>query len=52
MLAIIDERIKKPFENLEDLKKRISNLPDPKKAIEKRLIEEITEKQRYFLFIQ
>lgn len=51
MLAIIEERKKKPFESLKDLKKRVSNLPDPKKAIEKRMIEEITEKQRYPLFI-
>ncbi len=52
MFAIIEERSKKLFDNLEDLKKRVSNLPDPRKAIEKRLIEEITEKQRYFLFIK
>ena len=49
--AILDERNKKPFESLEDLKQRVSNLPDPKKAIEKRFIEEITEKQKYYLFI-
>jgi putative nucleotide binding protein len=51
MVAIIDERNKKPFESIEELKKRVSNLPDPKKAIEKRIIEEIVEKQRYYLFI-
>lgn len=51
MLAILDERKKKPFVSLEDLKNRVSNLPDPKKALAKRLIEEITEKQRYALFI-
>ena len=49
--AILEQRNKKPFESLEDLKKRVSNLPDPKKAIEKRLIEEITENQRYYLFL-
>jgi len=49
--AILDERNKKSFESLEDLKKRVSNLPDPKKAIEKRFIEEITGKEKYFLFI-
>jgi putative nucleotide binding protein len=42
---------KKPFETIDELKKRVSNLPDPKKAIEKRIIEEITEKQRYSLFV-
>lgn len=49
-VAIIDERNKKPFETIDELKKRVSNLPDPRKAIEKRIIEEITEKQRYNLF--
>jgi putative nucleotide binding protein len=49
--AIIRERVKKSFLDLEDLKKRVSNLPDPKKAIEKRLIEEITGRERYFLFL-
>jgi putative nucleotide binding protein len=49
--AIIDERNKKPFETIDELKKRVSNLPDPRKAIERRIIEEITEKQRYYLFI-
>ncbi len=49
--AILIERNKKPFESLEDLKKRISNLPDPKKAIEKRFIEEIIGKEKYYLFL-
>ena len=49
--GILEERKKKPFEDLKDLKKRVSNLPDPKKAIEKRILEEITGKERYNLFI-
>jgi len=49
--AILAERAKKLFDSLEDLKKRVSNLPDPKKAIEKRLIEEITGREKYYLFI-
>ena len=50
--AIIQERKEKPFESLEDLKNRVSNLPDPKKAIQKRLIEEVTGKEKYYLFIK
>jgi len=50
--AILEERNKKPFESLEDLKKRVANLPDPKKAIEKRLVEEITGREKYYLFIK
>ncbi len=48
--AILNERSKKLFESLEDLKKRVHNLPDPKKAIEKRIIEEITGREKYHLF--
>lgn len=50
--AIIKERENKPFESLEDLKSRVSNLPDPKKAIEKRFLEEIIGKEKYYLFIR
>src|SRR3989338_6567365 len=41
MAAILEERKKEPFKNFEDIKKRIPNIPDPKKAIEKRLLEEL-----------
>ena len=50
--AILEQRNDKTFSDLEDLKKRVSNLPDPKKAVEKRLIEEITGRERYFLFLE
>ena len=49
--AILEERKKKLFESLENLKKRVSNLPDPKRAIEKRLLQEITGRERYNLFM-
>lgn len=49
--AILEERNKKGFESFADLKKRVSNLPDPRKAVEKRLMEEITGREKYFLFI-
>jgi len=47
--AILEERSKKPFESFEDLKKRISNLPDPRTAIVRRIIEEISGRERYDL---
>jgi putative nucleotide binding protein len=47
---ILKHRKEKPFESLEDIKKRIQNLPDPEKAIEKRILQELTEFQRYQLF--
>jgi putative nucleotide binding protein len=49
--AILEQRKKKMFESLEDLKKRVTNLPDPRKAIEKRLMEEITGREKYSLFM-
>lgn len=51
MQAILDERDKKPFDSFEDMKKRLKNLPDPKKVIEKRIVEELTQKVRYKLFV-
>ena len=33
------------------MKNRIPNLPDPEKAIEKRIFKELTERERYNLFV-
>lgn len=49
---VLKVREEKPFESFEDIKNRVKNLPDPKKAIEKRLMEELTEKQRFYLFVR
>lgn len=51
MNEILDKRKEKLFESFEDMKKRIQNLPDPEKAIEKRIFQEITNIERYNLFI-
>jgi putative nucleotide binding protein len=48
--AVVEEREKSPFVNFEDIKKRIPNLPDPKKAIEKRILQELEQSERYRLF--
>ncbi len=47
---IIEEREKKEFESFEDLKKRIPSLPDPKISVQKRIIQELTGKERHRLF--
>jgi putative nucleotide binding protein len=52
MQEILTERENKPFESFEDIRSRVSNLPDPKKAIEKRILEELLEKQRFNLFVR
>lgn len=49
---ILETREQKPFESFEDMRARLKNVPDPKKAIEKRLIEELSERQRFNLFIR
>lgn len=47
----LDERNKKAFESFGEMKKRIPSLPDPKKAVEKRIYEELVEEQRHYLFV-
>lgn len=49
--AILAARNEKEFESFEDIRERVHNIPDPKKAIEKRILEELTEIQRVNLFI-
>lgn len=51
MMAVLEERKKKPFESFAEIKKRIPNLPDPRKAVEKRLIQELENLERHNLFI-
>ena len=48
---ILKQRKEKPFESFEDMKKRIQNLPDPEKAIEKRIVKELTSLERHNLFV-
>lgn len=52
MREILDQREEKPFESFEDMKQRIPNFPDPERAVEKRIIQELTEMERYNLFVQ
>jgi putative nucleotide binding protein len=50
MQEILKQRHEKEFESFQDMKKRIQNLPDPEKAVEKRIIQELTNIERYNLF--
>ena len=47
---LLKARDEKPFESFEEMKKRVSNIPDPKKAVEKRITEELITVQRNNLF--
>jgi putative nucleotide binding protein len=49
---LLHVREEQPFASFEDMKARLKSIPDPKKAIEKRLLEELLERQRFNLFIQ
>lgn len=49
--AILQEREKSQFKDFGDIKNRIPNLPDPKKAIEKRLLQELEGVERHNLFV-
>jgi putative nucleotide binding protein len=48
---VLKAREEKEFLSFEEIKQRIPSLPDPRKAIEKRLMEELTEVQRQNLFV-
>jgi len=48
---ILEEREKKPFESLEDIKNRVKGLGDPIELLKDRIIKEIEGKERYRLFV-
>lgn len=51
MWQILAERKKKPFKDFDDLKKRVSLIPDPKKAIIRRILDELTGLEKWYLFV-
>lgn len=51
MWAIIDERREKPFESYADLQERVPLMPDPVKAIVKRILDELSGNEKYYIFV-
>jgi putative nucleotide binding protein len=51
MWEIIEARKDKPFDNFADVKARVKLMPDPEKAIIKRIVAELTGKEKYHLFV-
>ena len=49
MWQIIDERERRPFQNLEDLQNRV-DMPNPSKLITRRILEELAGESKYRLF--
>ncbi len=51
MWEIIDSRDEKPFKSFEDIKKRVKLMPDPEKAIIRRIMSELSGKEKHRLFV-
>jgi len=52
MKEILKQREEKEFISFDDIRKRVQNLPFPEKAVEKRIMLELTSTERYNLFTQ
>jgi putative nucleotide binding protein len=52
MTEILRQREEKEFESFDEMRNRIPNLPDPEKAVQKRIIQELTNIERNNLFIK
>ena len=48
----LEERKKKLFESYADIKARVPSFPDPKKLIVKRILQELQEPQKRYLFVR
>ena len=51
MQAVLAERAKKPFASLKDIEERVKLFPDPKKTIIRRVLEELKQDEKYYLFV-
>lgn len=51
MWEILEERKGQPFLSFEDIKKRVKLMPDPKTAVIKRILLELSGKEKHFLFV-
>ena len=52
MWEIIEARKEKDFDSFDDIKKRVKLMPDPKKAIIKRILQEIEGNEKHRLFVE
>jgi putative nucleotide binding protein len=53
MIDVLDERDKSKFESFEDVVARVKGVPDPKKAIVKRIVEELEgPEDKHYLFVR
>ena len=53
VLELLDQREKGVFESFEDISSKVKNMPDPKKAVIKRIIEELEgPEDKHYLFVR
>ncbi|MBI2581125.1 DUF655 domain-containing protein [Candidatus Woesearchaeota archaeon] len=52
MWEILEAKEQKPFETFKEMRERLKLMPSPEKAIEKRILLEITEPQKHYLFVE
>ena len=52
MWEMLGAREQKPFESFKEMRERLRLLPDPEKAIEKRIMAELSEPQKHYLFVE
>jgi len=50
MWEILNGRKRKPFESFKNISERIHLIPDPKKSIVKKILSEIQEQEKYYIF--
>jgi putative nucleotide binding protein len=51
MWEIVEERRGEPFTSFVDMKKRVKLMPDPRKAVVKRILQELEGKEKHHLFV-
>ena len=51
MWEIVEKREEKPFTSFADLRERVKFMPDPEKAIQKRILEELSGNEKHCLFV-
>jgi|TARA_Y100000310_G_C20701273_1_gene830113 putative nucleotide binding protein len=51
MWEIIEERRDSDFKSYDDIKKRVKLMPDPKRAIARRILDEISGKEKHRIFV-
>lgn len=52
MWELIEARDQKTFDSFKEIKERLKLLPDPEKTVQRRILQEITEPQKHYLFVE